>query len=296
MPWLLAAAGLAFGSVVWLASPTLTGREATGTADEALAAKRLGLSLQTAQAENQVLRRELDRLSALVKQSGAGTALGGSSPAGGKGASSRPKDGTLDDLTNLLKEALALAAAGDARAKADAAQAVADLIRSGPQAFSALRDVYLATTDPHSRKLLLASMVFSGSAEVKDFVMDQVQNEKDPEVRRTLMTNAARYATRDDLNGGLTSTFVQSIDASDEDPATRAAAVRGLRYAHGTAAPDALMRAANDPSEEVRISAIDVIASRPGGERALQKLASSDASLRVREFAQCRLLIAQTLR
>lgn len=294
-PWLLALAGVAFGTVVWVQSPKVSEKAPTGASSEPREAKGSSLALKTAGAENQVLRLELDRLRALTSGTEGGGPGQPASAANAAAPSSAATEGALEDLARLLKEQLVLAAAGDARAKGEVAQAVFDMLRSRAEAFSALKDVYLGTADANSRKILLASMTFSGSGKVKDFVMDQIRSEKDPEVRRTLMTNAARYATTEDLNAGLASTFIQSVDNRAEDPATRVAAIRGLRHAPGGEAPDALMRAAADPSEEVRIAAIDVLASRPEGDRTLEQLAASDASPRVREFAQCRLVVAKAV-
>src|SRR5947209_21475 len=145
IPWLLAASSFAFGSIVWLRSP---GVEKVATSTPAATHDPKSLALETARAENQVLRRELDRLSALVRRGGG--QAGSQATQIAAGDSARGSDGALQDLAKLLKEQLELSAAGDPHAKAEVAQAVFDMLRSGPAAFSALRDVYLSTADPHN--------------------------------------------------------------------------------------------------------------------------------------------------
>jgi hypothetical protein len=55
------------------------------------------------------------------------------------------------------------------------------------------------------------------------------------------------------------------------------------------------MRAAADPSEEVRIAAIDVLLSRQPRDPALLQLIENDSSPRVQEFAHCQQVVTNDL-
>jgi len=55
------------------------------------------------------------------------------------------------------------------------------------------------------------------------------------------------------------------------------------------------MRAATDPAEDVRIAALDILASRPRGQETLLELIRNDPSPRVREFAECRAVVAKEI-
>jgi HEAT repeat protein len=134
-------------------------------------------------------------------------------------------------------------------------------------------------------------MYFSLSPEVRDFLTEQALQEKDPMLRRVLISQAANYATPDG-DGRLESTFIDSLGASD-DADLRQAAIRGLRYASGESVSEALVKAAADPDEKVRLAAMDVLSARPELRERLSEIVSSDASSHVREIGNCRLLIAQ---
>jgi len=289
LPWILAFAGILFAASAWLGwSPrfeSTLGNAASASQDVAT----LRVALASANAANESMRQELDRLRALARP----PASDGRARKAGDDSTHAGPDETQQEIGKRLKDALERTAQGDPAARAEAAKEIWKLLRTGAGAGAVLRDAYLATTDARARTLLLASMTLSDSPETKDFVIDQVHGEKDPQLRRVLMGQAAKYATAD-MAAALAPTFVQSIDSA-EDPQTRIAAIRGLRYAPGSDAPAALMRAATDPSEDVRIAALDVLASRPRGQETMLELIRNDPSPRVREFAECRAVIAKEI-
>jgi len=289
LPWILALAGFAF-AVLWLrgSSPLQGGGSIAATDSQQIAT--LKIALASANATNEALRIELDRLR-LASTGIAGIQRDASDPLAQQAGATKGAAPDQGEIGKRLKNALARSASGDAAAKSEAAKLIWELLRSGEGSAAALRDIYLDTADAQNRKLLLGSMMFAGSPETKDFIIDQVHSEKDPQLRQMLMAQTAKYATGE-MAGALAPTFIQSID-SGEDPRVRIAAIRGLRFAPGTDAPQALARAAADPADDVRIAAIDVLASRPSNEETLRRLATSDPSARVREFAQCRMLVAK---
>ena len=68
--------------------------------------------------------------------------------------------------------------------------------------------------------------------------------------------------------------------------------VKRLGFADAQAA---LLRAAKDDDEKVRLAAMDLLASRPALRTQLRDLAANDPSERVREVAQCRLMVAENV-
>jgi hypothetical protein len=294
LPWLLGVAGLLIAALAWLRPVSAPETSLVGSSDaQELARLRSFLVAKTA--ENEGLRRELDRLGSSRSTAAASGVSPADRPArAGQTAASpwkAPSDEERKNLVEHLHEALARATAGDPSGKEDFNRAVLQLLRSGPLAFGTLRDLYVESADAKARGMLIPAMVFSRAPEIRDFVIDQVQGETDPELKRTLMEQAARLATSETANT-LQDTFAQAIRTS-EDPQTRIAAARGLRYAGAAEASVALFQAAADPDEQVRIAAIDSLASRPGAQAEVQKIAANDPSPRIREFAQCRLLVAK---
>ena len=252
----------------------------------------LKIALASANATNDAIRHELDRLR---MARGSASAAGGGGGALTAGADSDTKGPTTEqqEMGKRLKDALAHMETGDAASKAEAAKAVWALLQSGPGAGAVLRDAYLNTHDTLGKTLVVGSMAFANAPEAKDLVIDQVQSEKDPLLRQVLMKQAAKYATPDVANA-LASTFVQSVDSTD-DPQTRIAAIRGLRYASGAVGSQALMRAAADPSEDVRVTAIDVLLARHPQDPTLLELIANDTSPRVREFAHCQQVVTSEI-
>jgi len=294
LPWILALAGLTFGAIVWVRVPAAPEGARSAATPDSREVNTLKATLASANAMNDTLRKELDRMRATsAKGPGGAFGLPGGGGMAGTGGAGNAPSADQQEIGNRLKDALSRAQT-DPTAAAQVATTLFELLRTGPGSVDLLRDAYVNTTDPRSKKLLLMSMAFSGSQETRDFVADQLQTEKDPQVRQVLVGQAAQAATGD-LAKTLAPTFIQTIDSTD-DLQTRIAAVRGLRYAPGADAPGALMRAAADPSDEMRIAAIDVLASRPGDSQMVQQLLANDPSPRVREFAQCRMLVAKETR
>ncbi|MGH7898130.1 MAG: hypothetical protein ACREQQ_09265, partial [Candidatus Binatia bacterium] len=56
----------------------------------------------------------------------------------------------------------------------------------------------------------------------------------------------------------------------------------------------ALMRAARDPSGEVRMAALDVLAARQRDWPRIREIIGAEPSPEIRRFAECRLLVAET--
>jgi hypothetical protein len=290
LPWLLAVAGVGFGSAVVFHQRAIP-KPSAASVSEAKDIIALKAALASANAANEALRRELDRL-----RTGPATSSGAES--GGASATTPPSDGKgptieQEQIGKRLQDALARMEAGDTAAKAEAAQAVLALLQSGPGAGPVLRDAYLNSHETLGKALVIGSMAFANASETKDLVIDQVQSEKDPVLRQVLMKQAAKYATPEVANA-LQGTFIQSVDSTD-DAQTRIAAIRGLRYASGADGVQALMHAAADPSEDVRLAAIDVLLARQPQDPMLAQLIANDASPRVREFAHCQQVVTSEL-
>lgn len=293
LPWVIAALSLAVaaGSALRSSSPPPAARPpASGDSTET---KTLRLALATAKSENAALRQELDRL---VMSAGSGRAKGalpGFAPAAsGTPAEAPTPSAQLRETAEQVKEALSRAAAGDQASARDAAMGLMKLLQGGPGAIGALKEAYLSTADPKARMMMLPTMLFGGGAEARDFVIHQAQTETDPELHRALLVQAATFATPQNADT-LKDTFLGTLSSSDGDASTRAAAIRGLRYAQGQDVQEALLAAASDPSEEIRLAAIENLASRPALRDSLRDAVSRDPSGRVREIGQCRLLLAE---
>lgn len=288
LPWLVAAASACLAVASWVGSPRAPEPGPQTDLSEPRALKTLRLAVATARLENQALRRELDRLltAPAAKKPASAAEAAGEAAADGAESEARRRD-----VTERLRQALERAASGNLSGKVEAGRAVWEALNLREGAFAALRDAYLGSPDPWGRKLLVGAMYFSRSPEVRDFLAEQAAVEKDPDLRRVLVTQAAKYATPDNADR-LERTFVASLGSSD-DPALRRAAVRGLRYARGDGVMDALFGAASDPDEGVRLAAIEVLSSRPELRDALADVVSRDASARVREIGNCRLLVSR---
>ena len=273
-------------------APPVTG------ADAAQKLRKLGLELASSRSENDALRSELDRLLA-KPQDGKSEATETKKPTGQPveaptaGASHPPRE-LLVGLAERYRDALSRSTAGDERAADEAYEAVIRLVRSGPEAFPVLRDAYLATSDPRLRAVMIRAFGSTLGAEANEFVASQLQTETDPELRAELVAHAAHMVTPTTAPV-FRDAFLQAL-ASDSVPAeARTAALRGLRYVRGDLAVDrALLAAAGDPSEEVRLAAIEGLASRPALRSELQGMLTSDPSGRVREIGQCRLLLTES--
>jgi HEAT repeat protein len=120
-------------------------------------------------------------------------------------------------------------------------------------------------------------------------LVSQLREERDPELRRALMLRASQVATPSGA-AIFRDQFLQVLQ-DDKDSDLRLAAVRGLRYAEGPEAEEALGSAAADPSEEIRLAAVEALASRPDAREELRDLIERDPSTRVREIGRCELLL-----
>jgi len=250
----------------------------------------LRLSLESTKSENQALRRELDRLlgTGRIRPSSANKVAEPVAP-----PKTAPDDPQIREISQRLGESLAKFAAGDQSGMQTAATDIWALVRHGHDALPALLDLYMGASSPDAKKIILAPLLFIGGAEGRDFVMSQAETETDPALRKILLDQSAKYATPE-VADRAQGTFLERLQ-SDEDATTRLIAVRGLRYAQGADAQAALLRAAADPDEKVRLAAMDVLASRPGVRQQLRELATNDSSAHVREVAQCRLMVAENM-
>jgi HEAT repeat protein len=253
----------------------------------------LRLTLEASRGENQALRQELDRLLSVgrVRARAPSPAVHGEEPA--PPISPPADDPQLHEITKRLGDSLARFGAGDRSGMQTAAGDIFALVRRGKGALPALLDLYASATSPEAKKILLAPLLFIGGAEGRDFVMSQAATETDPALRKVLLDQSAKYATPD-VADRAQGTFLERLQ-SDEDASTRLIAVRGLRYAQGADVQAALLRAAEDQDERVRLAAMDVLASRPAMRKRLREIASGDPSAHVREVAQCRLMVADNM-
>ncbi len=293
-PWAIAAVSLMLAAGTWFRWQTAADSTPKTETAEPTELKTLRLALETSKAENAALRHELDRLVGRGRGDAQPASAGTASPAPGGAApgSSLPPE-QLATLSSKLQESLSRAANGDQASAREAAIALMQVLKGGKDAFPALRDAYLATTDPRARLMMLPSMIFGGGEEARELIIDQVKTETDPDLRRTLLLQAAGFATPQ-YAPALKDTFLQTVTASDTDATTRAAAIRGLRYARGQEVQEALLAAAADPSDDIRLAAMENLASRPAMRESLRDAIGRETSSRVREIGQCRLLIAES--
>ena len=291
MPLLLTAGGLGVAGyfVAWR-PPQALPPAAAPTATREL--RQRGLELENARSENAALRFELDRLLGTCR-----AAVGAARPAETAGSpgptpSARLSKEELAGLGERYAAALASAVRGDERAADEAYEAVLQLIRSGPDGFPVLRDAYLGATDPRIRAVIVRSFTAGLGPEASDFIASGLRSETDPALRAELVSHASRMVTPNTAPA-FRDSFLQALD-SDSDPGARTAAVRGLRFVRGDADVDrALIGAAADPVEEVRLAAIENVASRPALRSELETLLARDPSGRVRQIGQCRLLLTE---
>jgi hypothetical protein len=288
LPWILAAVSVVFAAAEWI-TPQKSPPPPAAAQPDPEELKTLRLALATETAENTALRGELDRL---VGQMGSARPVGSAPPAGTAPSGAAAPGGS--ELSNRISEALSRAASGDADAAKDGATAMLQALQGGPESAQALREAYLNTADPKARLMMLPTMIFGGGEAAREFIVEQAKMETDPELRAALLKQASGFATPKYAES-LKDTFLQTA-SSEEDAEVRAAAIRGLRYAKGEDVQNALLAAASDPSEEIRLAAIENIASRPALREQLRDTLAQDPSSRVREIGECRLLLSQRRR
>jgi hypothetical protein len=290
LPWLLAIAGVVFCLYAWLRQSTETDVIAPRGPEDPKAASALRRALASSRAENLALRQELDRL---FGSPGARRAEASSKPTAEETQTTTDAESEAHrlDVAKRLQDGLGQLSTADNASRAAAGRVVWEALGLKDGAFPTLRDTYQKITDPMGRAILAGSMYFSRAPEVRDFLAEQALQEKDPMLHHVLVTQAANYVTPDGDNR-LESTFLEALGAS-QDVDLRVAGVRGLRYGQGEAVSAALVKAASDPDEQVRLAAIDVLSARPDLRGSLSDIVSRDASPHVREVGNCRLLIAQ---
>ena len=295
LPWLLTAAGTVLLAATWLAGGdgARSDGEESAVEDRPADLRALRTELATATAENAALRSELDRLvgSGQARPSGSRPASGGAAAA----VAPPPFEVTGGtELASRISESLSRAAVGDQESAREGAMALLQALQQGPAAMEALRDAYISTGDPKARLMMLPTMLFGGGEAAREFVIEQAKAETDPELRRALLTHAAGFATPGNARE-LKDTFLDVL-ADEEDPTLRHAAIRGLRFARGKEVQERLLAAVQDPSEDIRLAAIEGLASRRGLRRQLEDAIAQDPSSRVREVGECRLLLADHVR
>jgi hypothetical protein len=293
VPWIVAVGGFVFGLTAWLTRSSEGPRDSRAITDSA-DLQSIRLALEASRGENQALRRELDRLL------NGGRLRSNSEPASGAGTASRPaagaqlaQDPRFQELTKRLQQSLSRLGTGDREAAQSVAIDLFGVVREGRDALPALLDVYMGLSNPEAKKVMLAPMLFIGGPEARDFVLSQAESETDPGLKKLLLDQAAKYATPE-VADRLTGTFVERLQ-SDDDSSARLTAVRGLRYARAAEAESALLKAAHDHDQQVRLAAIDVLAARPKMRQQVRDLAADDPSAHVREVAQCRLMVADNM-
>jgi len=289
IPWVIAAVGLAVAASGWVAAGDDGPRPSRVAAADPAELRTLRLALANAGAENSALRGELDRLVG-SGQAAAARSRAARAPVGSAGEKPPPED--VDELSQRIREALSRAAVGDDESAREGAMAMMKALQNGPGAVEALQKAYLETSDPKARLMMLPTMLFSGGEAAREFVVDQALTETDPELRRSLLSQAAAFATPKYATQ-LKQGFLDVLQA-EQDPELRASAVRGLRYARGDDVQRALVDAMNDPQQEIRLAAIENLASRPATRSQLREMLARDSSPTVREFGECRLLLAES--
>lgn len=294
LPWAIAAVSLLLAASAWFRSETVSDSTAQSPVADSTELKTLRLALETSKAENGALRQELDRLVGRSQREEPRPAAGAESnaPGGTPKAPTLPPE-RLAEISSRLQESLTRAANGDPASAREAAMTLMQVLQNGKAGFSALRDAYLATADPRARMMMLPTMIFGGGEDAREFIVEQVKVESDPELQRSLLAQAAGFATPQ-YAPALKDTFLQAAASPDVDATTRAAALRGLRYAKGDDVQETLLAATSDPSEEIRLAAIENLATRPAMRESLRDAIGRDPSSRVREIGQCRLLIADS--
>lgn len=251
--------------------------------------RTLRLALSTTELQNAALRAELDRLLASRKEWPAKddrTRHSGSAPP--------PLDSAeTSELAARIRDAASrAAAAGDPDSNRRAALALMEAFQRGPESFPALLEAYRAADDPRARRLLLPTLLFLGGHRAPAFLVEQLQSESDPALRRTLLLQSVRYATPRNASE-FQGFYLQALQAApSEDREVRAAAIRGLRHAQGAEVERALWAATDDPDERIRIAAIAALAGRPGSRVQLEEIARRESSTRVREVARCSLTVS----
>jgi hypothetical protein len=262
--------------------------------------ENLRVAASIATSDNAALRRELDRL--LARQHGADLEAGatgrGKASAAGRikgfdGGSSAPSSHARL-RAHTLAARLERFATGSVDGKLAASRRLPGVILEiydvGPDAFPEVRDAYLEIKDPGVRALILHALVFGHADEVPRFVGSQLEAETDSALRSALVGHVSRLITPS--TAPIFEEGLVRVVSSDADEETRLAAIRALRYSESGIVEKALAKALADPSEKVRMAAVQSLPLRSRTLDMLNGNAMSEASREVKEAARCRLLLA----
>ena len=265
------------------------GDSPSGASRNSDATRRMRVELESARAENDALRSELDRLVEGRRRSEWLAADHARESHPERADTAAPTD-SLHGIAERYRDALARASSGDTAASDEAYEAALRLFRAGPEAFPALRDAYLSTDDPRVRAVMVRAFGAGLGREAAEFIAEQLRTETDGSVRMELLERASRMSTP--TTAPLFRDAFLRIVTSDADVESRIDALGGLRYLRDDHDVDrALVVAATDSSEGVRVAAIEAIATRPELRDELERLIANDPSDHVRRIGECRLLL-----
>jgi len=262
---------------------------AGGASRDSDATGRVRVELASARAENDALRSELDRLVEGRRRAEWLAAEHAPESHPERADTAVPTDSPRG-IAERYRDALAKASSGDAAASDEAYEAALRLVRAGPEAFPALRDAYLSTDDPRVRAMMVRVFGAGLGREAAEFIAEQLRTETDGSVRTELLERASRMSTP--TTAPLFRDAFLRIVASDADVDSRIDALGGLRYLRDDGDVDrALVVAATDSSEGVRVAAVEAMATRPELRDELERLLANDPSDHVRRIGECRLLL-----
>jgi len=293
VPWILAAGGFAAAAGIWTRGGEPAPPPAVAPASEdPRELKKLRLSLAASAAESDALREELDRLLALHR--------GREAPAPSRQSAGAPKTVVdpvvpeeLQRAVSDYRDALGRAAGGDEAADDEAYEAVMKLVRSGPAAFPLLRDAYLATSDPKVRAMMVRAFMPGQGVEAQEFLATQLRSEGDRAVREELLQRAAHMSSP--ATAPVFRDAFLDVLRGEGDVELKATAVRGLRHLrHDEDVSQALIAAASNPAEEVRVAALENLAFRPELRDRMREIVAAETDSKVREIGECRLLLAES--
>ncbi|MGH2670661.1 MAG: hypothetical protein ACRDH5_16385, partial [bacterium] len=249
IPWAVAAVSMCLAAAAWLAPPVERARpDHESPRESSPTVSELESKLAVERAENAALRGELDRLVGRLPREKREAVTRGevASPEARPAVAEESKE-----LATRYRDDVVRAIGGDEEARDAAYRGIMELVRRGPDAFPALRDAYRGTADPQARAIILRALISGRGSELPEFVAAELRGETDTELRRALAAKASELATPS--AAGTFETGFLEVLGDDADPEVRAAAVRGLRYAAGEPVEQALLAAAGDASEDVRL-------------------------------------------
>ncbi|MGH2727393.1 MAG: HEAT repeat domain-containing protein [Actinomycetota bacterium] len=287
-PWLIALASATLAAAAAWDRPNVQQPRPLLPASRDGETARLRSEIGRKRAQNEALRRELDRL--LVRLGGSTDRKGGSRGVP-QTAEASPNAVLLDEeLARQAKENV-LRAVGDERHRAEALASLTSLVNEGgTNVFPAMRDIYETAADDGFRRSMLPMMLFTGGGdEALAFVASETITMADPEYRRRLL-GAVANVIRPSAAGTFKAAFLAGLD--DDDPITRATAIYGLRHIEDPDVTAALFRFAADDSEVVRALAIEYLVARSADREEIRRLLARDPSEPTRRIGECHLRLA----